>query len=132
MPNVERFEDLIAWQRARALTKAIYQVTTVGKLAHDRGLCWQLQRASVSVMANIAEGFERTGSAEFQRFATIAKASCAEVRSLLYVALDVGYLERATFDALMNEANEVGNLTGGLRAALARHRYSDANGRKAK
>jgi four helix bundle protein len=118
--SVDRFEDLIAWQQARDLTRVVYHVTGAGRFAADRGLSWQIQRASVSVMANLAEGFERTGSIEFHRFAVIAKASCAEVRSLLYVALDAGYLEQPTFDQLMEQANEVARLTGALRASLAR------------
>lgn len=120
MARVARFEDLIVWQRARELTSAIYKVTQAKTFAADRGLAQQLQRAAVSVMANVAEGFERTGFIEFHRFVTIAKASCAEVRSLLYVALDTRYIDQATFDELMARANEVARLAGGLRASLAR------------
>jgi four helix bundle protein len=101
-------------------TKVVYHIIGVGQFAADRGLSWQIQRAAVSVMANLAEGFERTGFTEFHRFVVIAKASCAEVRSLLYVALDAGYLEQPTFDQLMEQANEVARLTGALRASLAR------------
>jgi four helix bundle protein len=125
MANADRFEDLIVWQRARELTTAIYQITAAGRLAQDRGLSSQMQRAAVSVMANIAEGFERTGVPEFQRFVTIAKASCAEVRSLLYVALDVGYIDQVTFARLMGRAREVGYLAGRLRTSLAQRRRSD-------
>jgi four helix bundle protein len=79
--KVQRFEDLIAWQKARVLTKAIYVITKQGKFARDFGLSNQIQRAVVSTMSNIAEGFERTSTAELQQYLNVAKASCAEVRS---------------------------------------------------
>jgi four helix bundle protein len=100
MAKVERFEDLIAWQKARALTRAIYEVTRNGDFTKDYGLSRQIQRADVSVMSNIAEGFERGARGEFHQFLSTAKASCAELRSQLYVALDAGYLDEASFDAL--------------------------------
>ena len=94
MPDgVRRFEDLIAWQRARELTRRIYLATSDERFRRDFGLASQIQRAAVSSMANVAEGFDRKRSAEFHQFLSIAKASCAEVRSHLYVALDVGYLD---------------------------------------
>jgi four helix bundle protein len=83
LSGVERFEDLIAWQKARELTRAVYAITRNGAFAKDFGLAGQIQRAAVSVMSNIAEGFERRGTAEFEHFLRIAKASCAEVKSLL-------------------------------------------------
>jgi four helix bundle protein len=76
-------------------------------------------------MANIAEGNDRGSVSEYYHFLCIAKASCAEVRSLLYVALDVGYLDSGTFEALVAQAEEVSRVVGGLRAAIARKR--DAN-----
>jgi len=79
-----------------------------------------MQRAAVSVMANIAEGFERKGTVEFARFLGIAKASCAEVTSHLYVALDVGYLDESCFGALRAQAQEVGRIIAGLRRSLDR------------
>ena len=122
MGKVERFEDLIAWQKARALTQAIYDVTRQGAFARDFGLCRQIQRAAVSIMSNIAEGFERGGRGEFHQFLSTAKASCAEVHSQLYVALDVGYLDKANFDRLMEQAEEVARILGGLRAAVDKQR----------
>jgi len=77
MARVERFEDLIAWQKARALTRAIYEVTRQGAFVKDFGLSGQIQRAAVSIMSNIAEGFERGGRGEFHQFLSTAKASCA-------------------------------------------------------
>ncbi|MBI2766571.1 MAG: four helix bundle protein [Chloroflexi bacterium] len=118
--SVRRFEDLIAWQKARALTKSVYLVTREGRFARDFGLSSQIQRSAVSVMANIAEGFERNRKAEFHQFLSTAKASCAEVRSHLYVALDVGYLDEPTFWSLLKQAEEVSRVVGGLRASVER------------
>ena len=122
MPKIERFEDLIAWQKARALTKEIYQSTRQGAFAKDFGLAGQIQRASVSIMANIAEGFERGSRGEFHQFLSTAKGSCAEVRSHLYVAFDVGYLDEFRFKQLQAKAQEVGRILGGLRASVSRQR----------
>ena len=122
MSRIERFEDLIAWQKARKLTKEIYKITKQGAFAKDFGLSGQMQRASVSSMSNIAEGFERGGRGEFQQFLSIAKASCAEVRSLLYVALDIDYLKKDKFERKLEQAEEVGRIIGGLRSSVERQR----------
>lgn len=118
MKRAERFEDLVAWQKARSLASAVYQSTRHVGFAKDFGLSAQLQRAAVSVMANIAEGFERNRFAEFHQFLSVAKASCAEIRSHLYVAFDVGYLTEKRFAELLAQAEEVGRIVGGLRASL--------------
>ena len=120
--RIERFEELIAWQKARALTHSVYKATQQGKFAKDFGLSGQIQRAAVSVMSNIAEGFERGGRGEFHQFLSTAKASCAEVRSQLYVALDVGYLSDSVFRTLFLQAEEVARIVGGLRASVAKQR----------
>lgn len=122
MSRVDRFEDLIAWQKARALTRKIYEITRQGPFAKDYGLSNQIQRVAVSIMANITEGFERGNRGEFHQFLSIAKASCAEVRSHLYVAFDVGYLVQALFAEILAQAEEVGRIIGGLRSAVARQR----------
>src|SRR2546426_12661333 len=122
--KIEKFEDFIAWQKARKLTAEIYGVTDRGRFASDFGLKDQIRRAAVSVMSNIAEGFERGRATEFHQFLSVAKASCAELRSQLYVALDVGYLNTETFDTLMRQATEVGQILGGLRASVERRRNS--------
>ena len=116
--HVNRFEDLVAWQKARELTRLIYSVSRQGEFARDYGLSNQIQRAAVSIMSNIAEGFERGGRAEFHQFLVVAKASCAEVRSQLYVAVDVGYITEAEFDQLNAKAVELGRIIGGLRSAV--------------
>jgi four helix bundle protein len=117
MSGIYRFEDLIAWQKARLLAKAVYEVTGEGLFARDFGLRDQIRRASVSAMSNIAEGFERRRTPEFKYYLSIAKVS-AEVRSQLYVALDIGYLNNDRFDELFNQAKEVGNVIAGLSASL--------------
>ncbi len=102
------------------MTARIYAVTRQEGFARDFGLAGQIQRASVSVMANLAEGFDRNRPAEFQRFGQIAKGSCAEVVSHLYVALDVGYLDEAAFQELLDDAEEVSRTLSALLHASAR------------
>lgn len=120
--RIEKFEDLIAWQKARELTREVYQISRQGAFAKDFGLSGQIQRASVSIMSNIAEGFERGGRSEFHQFLSVAKASCAEVRSLLYVSLDIKYIAKTKFEKILNKAEEVGRVVGGLRAAVAKQK----------
>jgi len=122
--GIERFEELIAWQKARLLTSEIYDITSKDRFAKDFGLKDQIRRAAVSVMSNLAEGFERGRPAEFHQFLSVSKASCAELRSQLYVALDAHYLNQADFDGLMSRALEVAQIVGGLRAAVERRRDS--------
>jgi four helix bundle protein len=122
MNKIERFEDFIAWQKARALTARIYKATGEGDFARDFGLKDQIRRASVSIMSNIAEGFERARPSEFHQFLSVAKGSCAEVRAQLYVSLDVGYLSDQSFKDLLGQAEEVGQIIGGLRASVERRR----------
>lgn len=117
---VRKFEDLVAWQKARLLTKGIYLLTASEEFSRDYGLKGQIQRAAVSVMSNIAEGFERSGLPEFHQFLVIAKGSCAEVRSQLYIALDIGYISEVEFDQTSLLAEEVGKIIGGLRSSIKR------------
>jgi four helix bundle protein len=120
--RINRFEDFIAWQKARRLTAAIYQVTSEGGFVRDFGLKDQIRRAAVSSMSNLTEGFERGRPSEFHQFLSIAKGSCVELRTQLYVALDVGYLALPTFERLMSQATEVGQILGGLRVSVERRR----------
>jgi four helix bundle protein len=122
--RIERFEDFIAWQKARKLTAEIYRITSEENFARDFGLKNQIRRAAVSTMSNLAEGFERGRPAEFHQFISIAKGSCAELRAQLYVALDVGYIDLPTFEVLMRQATEVGQILGGLRRSVERRRES--------
>ncbi|MGI8855866.1 MAG: four helix bundle protein [Thermomicrobiales bacterium] len=126
MSRITRFEDLVAWQKARLLAAAIYDVTRTGSFVRDFGFTGQLQRSAVSIMSNIAEGYERGSRAEFHHFLTISKASCAEVRSLLYLAHDIGYLDQAAFDLLFQSAEEVSRIVGGLRMKIGTSRIQSA------
>lgn len=112
--TVTRFEDPVAWQKARILTVDIYRLTRSSAFSGDRALASQLQRASVSVMSNIAEGFERTNQGDYHRFLIMAKGSCGEIRAQLYVALDVGYIQEREFAQLSLQATEVSRVIGGL------------------
>ena len=120
--KVRRFEDLVAWQKARKLTAEIYRVTSEGRFSKDFGLRDQIRRASVSVMSNLAEGFDRGGRGEFHQFLVIAKGSCAEVRSQLYVALDAHYLSQELFEKLLDMAEELSRVINGLRSAVQKQR----------
>ena len=99
MAALTRFEDIRAWQEARNLVKQIYTLTDIGIFAKDFGLRDQLRRAAISTVANIAEGFDCDSSVEFARFLGIARRSAVEVQSLLYAALDVGYVTQNDFQA---------------------------------
>jgi four helix bundle protein len=114
MSTFQRFTDIEAWQKARELTCEIYRVSNRGLFSKDFGLRRQIRDASVSVMSNIAEGFDRNGTAEFVQFLAIAKGSVAEVASQLYVAMDQKYVSAAEFDQLIALANETGQKIGAL------------------
>ena len=114
MAAFERFEDIEAWKKARLLTNVIYRMTAAGGFTRDYGLKDQIRRAAVSVLSNIAEGFEREGNTEFRRFLTIAKGSCGEVRAQLYVALDQHYITAEQFDTAARQAVEVSRMVSGL------------------
>jgi four helix bundle protein len=103
----ERFEDLRAWQTVRELTNKIYAVTDRGTFAEDWVLRDQIRRASISVMSNIAEGFESRARPQFIDFLGTAKASAGEVRSQLYIAHDQGYLDDEEFEAVLDQADKV-------------------------
>ncbi|TLS78393.1 four helix bundle protein [Mariprofundus erugo] len=120
--RISRFEDLIAWQKARELTRAVYEVTSQGEFARDHGLRDQIRRAAVSVMSNLAEGFDRGSRADFHKFIVIAKGSCAEVRCQLYVALDAGYLDQVVFSTLQGRATEVARIIAGLRRSVEKQK----------
>jgi len=122
--KIEKFEDFIAWQKARQLSRKIYQATNLAGFSRDFGLKDQIRRSAVSIMSNIAEGFERGRAAEFHQFLSIAKASCAELRSQLYVAFDANYLSQSQFSELMCNATEVGQVIGGLRVAVEKRKTS--------
>jgi len=109
-----RFEDLEAWKKARELVNLVYEMTEEGPLARDFGLRGQIQRAAVSIMSNLAEGYERTHKAEKIQFYKIAKASGAEVRSLSYVLKDRKMAPEDQIDRAGTLAHQVGALIQGL------------------
>lgn len=119
MATIQRFEDLVAWQKARILARDVYLLTREEPFRKDFGLASQVQRAAVSVMANLAEGYERRRRTEFHRYVEIAKASCAEVSSHLYLALDVGYVDPSRFSSLQEQTVELQRILAGLKASLA-------------
>lgn len=114
MATIQRFEDIEAWKKARELTKRVYSITRQGPLSRDYGLCNQIRRACVSVMSNIAEGFERDGNGEFKQFLAIAKGSAGEVRSQLYVLLDGGYVTQMEFEELFAISSDTVRLLSGF------------------
>ena len=122
MGKITKFEDLIAWQKARKLTAAIYAITQQPPFSKDYGLSSQIQRAAVSIVSNIAEGFERGSRADFHRYIVTAKSSCTELRAQLYVALDNHYLSKDRFELMLRQAEEVSKILGGLRVSLAQQR----------
>ena len=123
MSKVERFEDLVAWQKARALASRVHRIVNSGQFARDYCFRNQLWSAALSVPSNIAEGFERFSHGEFAHFLSIAKASCGEVRSDLYVAHDVGHIDQETMYELLAQAGECSRIIGKLRTAVeARNR----------
>lgn len=97
------FEDLRIWQNARELVKEIYSITRLPEFSKDYRFVGQITSAMGSVMDNIAEGFERDGNKEFIQFLSIAKGSCGEVRSQLYRAYDVGYIDEELFNTLLGK-----------------------------
>jgi len=107
MAKIERFEDIIAWQKARDLVKAIYETSNSGIFAKDFSLRDQIRRATVSIMLNIAEGFARRTNREFLQFLVVAHGSAAEVQAALYVALDQKYISQEQFENLYKIAMEV-------------------------
>ena len=102
--KIQKFEDMKVWQDAREFVKQIYNSTSNQKFSKDFGLRDQIQRASVSIMSNIAEGYERDSNKELIRFLQFSKGSAGEVRSLLYVANDLAYLTEKEFENYHNSA----------------------------
>jgi len=110
MPTFKRFEDILAWQKARQTTQLVYRYTSEGSFSKDFGLRDQLRRASVSVMANISEGFGRRSDKEFANFLNMAHGSAAECQSHLYVALDLQYLQTSDFEVLYSLFDETSRM----------------------
>lgn len=118
MALIKKFEDILAWQEARKLVQEIYQITGTGAFSKDFGLRDQIQRAAVSVMTNIAEGFDCESHVEFARFLGYSRRSAIEVQSLLYTILDIGYITEEIFKHEYAQADKAKALIGGLKKSL--------------
>ena len=114
MTTFKKFEEIECWKKERELTRRVYEVSGKGNFAKDFGLRDQIRRAAVSIMSNIAEGHDRSGTGEFVQFLANAKGSAAEVRCQLYVAVDQGYINDEAFHELTDLATETGRMIGGL------------------
>ncbi len=112
--KISRFEDLDCWQEARILVRKVYEATEDKRFSRDLRLAGQIQSAATSSMANIAEGFIRKSSKEFIQFLYIAMSSSAEVRSHLYVAMDLGYIDKGSFESIYDQADKVGRMISNL------------------
>jgi four helix bundle protein len=120
MARIERFEDIEAWKMARELSRAIYKCSSAGAFSRDFALQNQMRRAAVSILSNIAEGFEREGSREFAQQLAIAKGSAGEVQAQLYIALDQQYVTPEQFAELYQLANSTRKLIAGFMTYLKR------------
>jgi len=113
--KIDRFEEIMAWQKAKDMTVTIYKLFKNNK---DYGFKDQIQRASISIMNNIAEGFERKSNPEFKNFLYIAKGSCGEVRSMLHLANDLNYITKEKYSLLLDESLSISKLISGLIKSL--------------
>jgi four helix bundle protein len=114
MATITKFEDIEGWRKARELTREIYRISGSGQFARDFALGNQIRKASVSIMSNVAEGFERDGNSELRNFLSIAKGSAGEVRSQLYVALDQNYIDSAQFEGIYSLSQETARTIAGF------------------
>ncbi len=114
MAKIEKFEDIESWKLAREVTREIYEISSNEKFSRDFALVNQIRRASISILSNIAEGFERSGNKEFLQFLAIAKGSCGEVRAQLYVAFDQKYIDETKFRELTEKLSETNRLIAGF------------------
>lgn len=129
MSKIKKFEDIESWKMAREITRRIYDASASGSFNRDFALRDQIRRAAISVMSNIAEGFERGGDKEFIQFLAVAKGSCGEARAQLYAALDQQYISPEQFAVINSKLAETGRLISGLMKYL---RQSELCGSKFK
>ncbi len=120
MAQVSKFEDLEVWKTARLLTRLVYDISNHNGLSKDFALRDQLRRSASSIMANIAEGFERNGDREFGHFLAIAKGSCGELRAQLYIALDQKYVTETQFQSAYEMAVKISKMLSSLMGYLRR------------
>ncbi|MBN1954951.1 MAG: four helix bundle protein [Anaerolineae bacterium] len=114
MAAIERFEEIQAWQKARALTRAVYTMSGRGAFAKDYRLCDQIHGSAISMMSNIAEGFDCDTDREFIRFLGYARRSATELQAQLYIALDRSYITQEEFQQIYAQATETKKLIGGF------------------
>jgi len=112
--SITRFEDINAWQEARVLTRKIFEVTGKDPFSKKYRFREQLESASISIMANIAEGFDSQSDAEFARFLIYARRSASEVQSHLYAAIDQSLITKDEFSEIFNKSSEVKSLVSGF------------------
>jgi len=110
MATIDKFENIQAWQKARELSKMVYELTHLLKFQKDFALCGQIRKSTISIMSNIAEGFARRTDKEFARFLSIAHGSVAELQSQLYIALDQSYTNKAQSNKAFDLSNDVSKL----------------------
>ena len=127
MATITRFEDIEAWQLGRELKRLVYKCSKTGGFARDFALKDQIQRAAMSITANIAEGFEREGNREFIQFLSTSKGSCGELQDHLYTALDESYITQQQFDDMYRKAGEAARKIGAFMNYLNR---TELRGRK--
>ena len=130
--KVKCFEDLNVYKQARELTNLIYNCTRQKSFSRDYGLVDQIRRASISIMSNIAEGFERGSNKEFIQFLFIAKSSCGEVRAQLMIAFDQGYIDEHTYEQLVEKSKLVGGMIGNFITYLKSSGYTGTKHKKTK
>jgi four helix bundle protein len=112
--KISRFEEIDSWKKGRELTRGVYHLAGKMRFSKDVGLRDQIQRASVSIMSNIAEGFDSGSNRAFENFLRYSYRSASEVQSLLYVALDSGYIDQHDFEVFYNQSSEIKKLIGGF------------------
>jgi len=122
MPKLTRFEDLTCWQEATSMAVEIYRISRNGNIGKDFGFCDQIRRAAVSIASNIAEGKERETTPEFIRFLYIAKGSAGELRTQLYIANQIGYIEETKYLELNSKVEQISRMIGNLIKSLKKVR----------
>lgn len=118
MATAKKFEELEVWVKAKELSVEVYKITNDGEFKKDFGLRDQIRRATVSIVSNIAEGFERNGNKEFAQFLSLAKGSAGEVRAQLYIAIELNYINETDFNLLIGKVTEVSKMLSGLMGYL--------------
>ncbi|MDP3741483.1 MAG: four helix bundle protein [bacterium] len=124
--KIQKFEDLNIWNDSVAIAKEIYLITNEGKFGKDFGLRDQIRRAIVSVSSNIVEGFEKNNNNEFVRYLRIAKGSAGEVRSQLYIVLEIEYISRNNFEKMSEKLKKLSAQTGSFISYLEKNKNSPA------